>query len=145
MSLNGVIYRNRRYDFNPKRCFRCSLYGYSSAFCNRKLFCAFCGSNNFLAECPTNQNKGVPIFRHCRGEHVSCTSKCNYFKSAKTVENKKQLGKITLKESIKLYNLLNNKIIPKFVHEGTSNNEIMSKNNIKQSKYFRTYYMIIYI
>ena len=52
--------------------------------------------------------------------YVSCTSKCDYFKSAKTIENKKQLDKITLKESIKLYNSLNNKIIPKFVHEDTS-------------------------
>ena len=36
LSLNCLIYRVRRYDFNPKRCLRCSLYGYSSDSCNRK-------------------------------------------------------------------------------------------------------------
>ena len=59
LSLNGLIYRVRRHDFNSKRCFRCSLYGHSSDSCNRKLFCAFCGLNHFLAKCPTKQNKGV--------------------------------------------------------------------------------------
>ena len=36
LSLNGLIYRVRRYDFNTKRRFRCSLYSYSSDSCNRK-------------------------------------------------------------------------------------------------------------
>ena len=43
-------------------------------------------------------------------------------------------------DSIKLYNSLNNKIIPQLDHEVTSDNEEITKNNVKHSKNFRSYY-----
>ena len=57
---------------------------------------------------------------------MSCTNKCDYFQSAKKIENQKQIGKITLHESIKLYNSLNKKIIPKL-----DNELILDKDEIK--------------
>ena len=88
LSLNGLIYRVRRYEFNPKRCFRCSLYGHSSDSCNKKIYCAFCGSNHFLAECQKKKDNDVPTCLNCKGDHVGCTNKCNYFQSAKKIKNK---------------------------------------------------------
>ena len=61
----------------------------------RNLFWAFCGSNYFLVKC-CNKKNGVPVCRHCKGEHISCTNNCNYFKTKKI----KKMGKINLKESI---------------------------------------------
>ena len=56
----------------------------------------------FLAECQKKKDNDVPTYRHCKGDHVSCTKKCYYFKFAKKIQNQKQIGKITLNESIKL-------------------------------------------
>ena len=109
MSLNGLIYSVRKFDFNPKRCFRCSLYGHSSDSCNRKIFCAFCGSNHYLSECPGKKAKGDPKCRHCKGQHVSCSNKCKFFQAAKKIENKSKSGKISLDETRKQYNSLNKK------------------------------------
>ena len=129
LSLNGLIYKVRRYEFNSKRCFRYSLYGHSSDCCNRKIYCAFCGSNNFLAEYQKKKDNDVQVCRHCKGDHVNCTNKCDYFKSAKKIEYQKQIGKITLNEPIKLYNSLNKKIVPKLDEELIPDKDVIWPNN----------------
>ena len=75
------------------------------------------------------KDNDVPTCRHCKGDHVSCTNKCDYFKSAKKIENQKQIGKITLNESIKLYNSLNKKIIPKLDEELILDKDVIRPNN----------------
>ena len=96
-SLNGLIYKVIKYEFNSKRCFRSFFYDHSSNSCNRKIYCAFCCSNNF-----SKKKDNVPTCCHCKGDQVSCTNKSKYFKSAKKIENQKQISNITLNESIKL-------------------------------------------
>ena len=80
----------KRYDFISKKC---SLYGHSSDSCKRKIYCSFCGSKNFLAECQKKKDNAVPTCRHCKRDHVSCTNKCDYFISAKKQKIKNKLVK----------------------------------------------------
>ena len=107
VSYYNLIYHVRRFEFNPKRCFRCSQYGHSSDSCNKKIVCAFCGNNHFLAECPIKKDEGAPICHQCKGNHVSCTKACKFFMKAKDIENARQNGKITYEFSKTLYNKLN--------------------------------------
>ena len=64
--LCTLIYSVRKFEFNPKRCFRCSLYRHFLDSCSKKIICAFCGKNHFLAECSVKKGGSVPICFHCK-------------------------------------------------------------------------------
>ena len=86
LSLDGLIYTVRKFDFNSKRCFHCSLYGHSSDSCNRKIFCAFYGANQYLSECSIKNKNDNLKCRHCKGQHVIVPINVNFFRMLKKLK-----------------------------------------------------------
>ena len=130
-----MIYTVQKFDFNPKRCFHCSLYGNSSDSFNRKSFCDFCGANHYLSECPIKKEKGNPKCRHCKGQHVSYFNKCTFFQHAKEIENNAKSGKLSLEDTRKQYNALNTKYLASFnLNDNDGNVKSISRKADKQSR-----------
>ena len=108
VGFDNLTYVVRKFEFHPKRCFRCSMYGHSADSCNKKITCAFCKQNHFLSECPKKKaGTEKPICLQCGKNHVSCTKECEFYKKAKEIENMRQDGKITFDEAKKYYLRLN--------------------------------------
>ena len=108
VGFENLTYVVRKFEFHPKRCFRCSMYGHSADSCNKKITCAFCKQNHFLSECPKKKaGTEKPICLQCGINHVSCTKECEFYRKAKDIENMRQDGKITFDEAKKCYSKLN--------------------------------------